>query len=276
MLQRAALRAGEDGGVDPLDEVLVVRQNQAAAGAAQRLVGRGGHDIGVGHRALVLAACDQTGNVRHIDHQHGTVAVGNLGQLLKVDGARVGGRTGHDQLGADLRHLLGQRGVVNAAVLGRDAVGDEVIVFAAHVHGGAVGQMAALRQVHAHDGIAHIQQRKVDGEVGLCAGVGLDIGVLGAEQLAGTVDGDLLDLVHKLAAAVVAMAGVAFRVLVRQHTAHGRHHGGGDDVLAGDQLNVLALASQLTVHGRAQFGVNLFHIADGVDDVLVHTAFPPF
>ena len=275
VFQRAALGAGEDGRVDALDEILVVGQDQAAAGAAQRLVGRGGHNVGVGDRVLVLAACYQTGNVGHIHHQHRAVAVGNLGQLLKVDGAGVGGRTGHNQLGADLRHLLGQRGVVDAAILGRDTVGDEVVVLAAHVHGGAVGQVAALGQIHAHDSVTEVQQRKVNRQVRLCAGVGLHVGVLGTEQLAGAVNSDLFHLVHVLAAAVVAVAGVAFGVFVGQHAAHGRHHGRGDDVLAGDQLNVLALAAQLAVHGRAQFGVIAFHIADGVNDVLVHTAFPP-
>ena len=39
-----------------LDEILVVGQDQAAAGAAQRLVGGGGHHVGVGDRVLVLAA----------------------------------------------------------------------------------------------------------------------------------------------------------------------------------------------------------------------------
>ena len=99
VLQGAALGAGEDGGVDALDDILVVRQNQAAAGAAQRLVGRGGDHVGVGHGALVLAACDKTRNVRHIDHQHRAVAVGDLGQLLKVDGAGIGRCTGDQQLG---------------------------------------------------------------------------------------------------------------------------------------------------------------------------------
>ena len=236
-------------------------------------MGGGGHHVSVGHGVLVLAAGHQTGNVGHIHHQHGAVAVGDLSQLLKVDGAGIGRSTGHDELGAHLGHLFGQGGVVDAAILGGDAVGDEVVVFAAHVHGGAMGQVAALGQVHAHDGIAQVQQRKVNGQVGLCAGVGLHVGVLGTKQLAGAVDGDLLHLIHKLAAAVVAVAGVALGILVGQHTAHSCHHGGGNNVLAGDQLNVLALTAQLAVHGLAQFGVSLLYIANGIDHVLIHTLY---
>jgi hypothetical protein len=42
--------------------------------------------------------------------------------------------------------------------------------------------------------------------VGLRAGMRLHVRVVGAEQLLGAVDRELLDLVHHLAAAVVALA----------------------------------------------------------------------
>ena len=133
-----------------------------------------------------------------------------------------------------------------------------------------MGQVAALGQIHAHDGIAYVEQGKVDGQVGLGAGMGLYVGIPGPEQLAGPADSDVLHLVHILAAAVIAVSGVAFGVLVGQHTAHGGHNGGGDNVLAGDQLNVLALTAQFPLHGSAQFGVGGFHKADGVHHILVH------
>lgn len=47
--ERAALLAGEDRGVELLGELLL-GQDQAGAGAAERLVHGGGHDVGVGHR----------------------------------------------------------------------------------------------------------------------------------------------------------------------------------------------------------------------------------
>src|SRR5699024_6761693 len=128
------------------------------------------------------------------------------------------GSARHQQFGAHLGYLFGQGGVVDETVFVH-AVGDEVVVFTAHVHGGAVGQVAALGQIHAHDGIAHVEQCKVDGQVGLRAGVGLHVGVLRAEQAAGAVNGDLLRLVHIAAAAVIAVAGVTLGVFVGQHAA---------------------------------------------------------
>ena len=67
--------------------------------------------------------------------------------------------------------------------------------------------MAALGKIHAHDGIAQVEQGKVNGQVGLCAGMGLHVGIFGTKQLAGTVNRNLLNLIHKLAAAVIAVAG---------------------------------------------------------------------
>ena len=233
----------------------------------------GGHHIGVGYGALVLTARHQTGNVRHIHHQVCAVAVGDLGQFFKVDGAGVGRSARHQHLGAHLAHLLFQLSVVDHAVCA-DTVGDEVVVFTGHIHRGTMGQVTALRKVHAHNGIAQLQQGKIHGKVGLCAGMGLDVGILCPEQLAGAPDGNILHLVHIDAAAVVALAGQTLGVLVGQHAAHGCHHGGRNDILAGDQFNILALTGQFPLHGCAQFRVGCIDHADGVHHILVHFTCP--
>lgn len=69
MLERAALCAGEDGLVKLLCQFLIVRQDDAAARTAQRLVRGGGDDIRVGNRTLVQTGSHQTGNVRHVNEQ---------------------------------------------------------------------------------------------------------------------------------------------------------------------------------------------------------------
>ena len=273
VLQRAALGAGEDGGVDALGQHGIIGQDEAAAGAAQGLVGGGGHDVGIRHRALVHPAGHEARDVGHIHHQEGPVSVGDLSQLFEVDGTGVGRSACHDHPGTDLFDLLFQLGIVDAAIFA-DAVGDEVVVLAGHIHRRAVGQMTALRQVHAHNGIAQIEQGEVDSQIGLCAGVGLDVGVLCAEQLAGALDGDVLHLIHIDAAAVVTLAGQALGVLVGEHTAHGSHDGGRDDVLAGNELDVLALTGQLPVHGSPQFRVYGIDQADGIHHFFVHFSYP--
>ena len=59
-----------------------------------------------------------------------------------------------------------------------DTVGDEVVVFTGHIHRGTMGQVTALRKVHAHNGIAQLQQGKIHGKVGLCTGMRLYVDVL--------------------------------------------------------------------------------------------------
>ena len=99
---------------------------------------------------------------------------------------------------------------------------------------------------------------EVGDHVGLGAGVGLDVDVLGAgEEGQGPLLGEPLGDVHVLAAAVVALAGQALGVLVGEPAALGLHHGGPDVVLAGDQLDLVALAAALPSHRLPELGIDL-------------------
>ena len=129
--------------------------------------------------------------------------------------------------------------------------------------------MAAVAEIHAEDGVARLEQREVHGDIGLGAGVGLDVGVLGAEELFRPLDGEGLDLVHVLASAVVARAGIALGVLVGQMAAHGLHDGGRHKVLRGDQLDMVTLALKLAHHG----GVDLRVLS--LDGLIAHKGVPP-
>ena len=52
--------------------------------------------------------------------------------------------------------------------------------------------MAALVEAHAEDGVARLEDGQVGGQVGVGARVGLHVGVLGPEQLAGPAPGQVL------------------------------------------------------------------------------------
>ena len=117
--------------------------------------------------------------------------------------------------------------------------------------------MPALVQPHSQDGVAGLQERREDGDVGRRARVRLDVGVVRAEQLLGPVDGELLHDVHILAAAVVALAGVALGVLVGQHRPLRFEHGAGDDVLRRDQFQLVVLPAFLFLDGGIDLRVGL-------------------
>ena len=78
-----------------------------------------------------------------------------------------------------------------------------------------------------------------------------------AEQGLDPIDGQLLDDVDVLAAAVVAASRIALGVLVGQHRALGLHHRDRSEVLRGDHLQRSLLAPQLRADGRMHLGVRL-------------------
>jgi hypothetical protein len=144
---------------------------------------------------------------------------------------------------------------VDALVAGRHPVGDEVVQPAAGVDRRAVGQVPSLVEPQAEDRVAQLEQRHVHRHVGVGAGVGLDVGPLGPEQLAGPGPSQVLHLVDDLVAAVVALGRVALAVLVGEDRARGAQDGGRGEVLAGDELEGGVLALELPVDQAEQLVV---------------------
>src|SRR5215471_20790384 len=85
----------------------------------------------------------------------------------------------------------------------------------------------------------------------------LHVGELRIEQLLGPVDRELFGDVDTLAAAVVALAGIAFRVLVGELRTLRRHDRRTRVILGGDQLDVGFLAVVLATDGLPELGVRL-------------------
>ena len=144
--------------------------------------------------------------------------------------------------------------VVDQPGSGVQAVLHGVVQLAGGGHLGAVGEMAAVGQAHAEDGVAGVEQRQVHRGVGRGTGMRLDVGVVGAEQLPGAVDGQLLDLVDVFAAAVVALARIALGIFVGQ-AALRLHDPLAGVVLRGDQFEMVFLAGLFGVHRGEQFVV---------------------
>ncbi len=255
MLQRAALLAGEHGAVD-LAGVLFLGEDDAAARAAEGLVRGGGDDVGVRHRVGVQPGGHEAGEVRHIHHQVCVHEVGDAAELGEVELAGVGGPAGDNQFGAVLQGQRFDFGHVYPEVRFTDVVRDHVVELAGEVDAHAVGEVAAVRQVQAHDGVARVQQREHGRGVGLCTGVRLDVCEFRTEQGLDPVDGQLLHDVNVLAAAIVALARVALGVLVGQDRPLRLHDGGRGEILRGDHFQRRLLAAQLIVNGLLDLGID--------------------
>ena len=262
---------------------LGLAQHHAAAWAAQRLVGGRGGDVSVRHRVEVAGedlAGHEPGEVRHVDQQHGPDLVGDLAHRGEVDLAGIGGVAGDQHQGLELASGGGHGVVVEQLGLGVGAVRRLVEHLAADVRAEPVGEVAAGVERHAEGaliaersaqllpvGVAEVvdvldtvfgqgggldplrQNRPEGNEVGVDARVRLHVGVGRAEQGLGVVRRGLLDGVDVLATGVEPVTDGAFGVLVGHPGAHRQQRGGRRVVLAGDQLERLALVVQLRSDG---------------------------
>ena len=181
-------------------------------------------------------------------------AVRDLTESLEVDEARIGARSGKDEARLVLLSKLGDLVVVDEAGVLVHGVRHDVEVLARNVDRAAVREVPAVRKAHAEHGVARLKQREESRKIGVRAAVSLHVGVLGAEQLFGAVDRECLDDVDVFAAAVISFAGIALGILVGEMGAHCRHDSRRDDVLAGDELNVVLLSPELVFHCGAELG----------------------
>ena len=75
-------------------------------------------------------------------------------------------------------------------------------------------QVAAVGEVQSHELVTGVEHCEEYGCVGLRTRVGLHVGPFGTEYLLDALDGEQFALVHHLATAVVAFAGIALGVLI--------------------------------------------------------------
>ena len=213
--------------------------------AGKRLVARRRDEIAVGHRARVQAGRDEAGEVRHVAHQERADLVCDLAEAVGLDCAWIRGAAAHDQLRLHLLRAREHLVVVDLHRLARDAVVVELVELPGEVDLQPVRQVAAVVEREAEHAVARLEDREVDGHVGLRARVRLHVRVLGAEQLLRARARELLDLVDDLAASVVALARIPLGVLVRRHRPDRLEHRRPREVLGRDQLDLPALPVEL-------------------------------
>ena len=206
--------------------VLGAAEDAAAAGAAERLVGRERHDVRVGNRARVRASGDETRDVSRVEDQDGAHLVADGAEDRGVDDAGVCGGAGEHQLGPVLAREIADLVVVEAFVARRDAVSDTLVKLAADVHRLPVRQVAPLVEAHAHERVARLQEGQADREVGVGPRVRLHVRVVRSEQRLGALTRQVFRLVDDVVAAVITLARVTLGVLVREDgTGRGQHRG---------------------------------------------------
>ena len=153
MHERAALRSRENGAVYLLFK-LVLAEDYGPSRTSEGLMGGAGDDIGIRHGARVHARCDKAADVRHVDHEVCADLIGYLTHLGKVNEAGICACTCNYELGLTLAGYLHRLFIVDALGLGVNAVKMSVKVFAGNGGFRAVGQVTAVTEIHAKDGVA--------------------------------------------------------------------------------------------------------------------------
>src|SRR6266496_1956536 len=136
----------------------------------------------------------------------------DFGDALKIDHPRIGTCPGDDHFRLVLVGQPLDFVVVDALVFFAHAVGHEFVHTAGKVQRMSVGQVTTMRKVHAQHGVPRLERGHVDGHVCGSTRMGLHVGVFRAKQFFGAVDGQLLDLVGELAAAVITLSRIALRI----------------------------------------------------------------
>ena len=213
--------------------------------------------MGMWQRRGIDACSDEAGDVRHIDPEPGADLVGDLAHARPIHHSRIGREPADQHLRLVLQRLLLHGVVVDQAGGLVEAVGNDVVVLAREIGRMPVGQVTAVIEAHAHDGVAGLGQRHEHGGIGLRTRVRLHVGVFAVEQLTGAGNGQLLGDVDMLAAAVVALGRVAFGVLVGEDRALRRHYGRAGIVFRGDELDVCFLPTSFVGDCTRDFRIEL-------------------
>ena len=253
--ERTALTSREYFAIKLGGDFRIVAENQPAARSAQGLVRGGGDHMRVREWTGMNAGCNQTSDVRDVRHQVGADRISNSAETCEIDHARVRAVSTDDEL-----RLGFQRDLLNGVVikqLGRwiEPVLGDLVEGAAEVWLEAVAQVTTALDWQAEDQITWIKECHERRDVGVGAAVRLHVGEPTLEELLGALAGDVFDLVVKLTAAVIALAGVALGVLVGQPTAGRVHHGGRDMIFAGDEFKRARLTVGFLGHERSDVGI---------------------
>ena len=152
--------------------------------------------------------------MRHVNHQDSTHLISNLAHAGIVPLAAVSRTATDDELRFVLKSELFHFIIIHASCLFLQVITDRLVDNAAGVDEGAVAEVAAMVEVQAHEGIARIEASQEDGRVSLSARVRLHVSILGSEKLADAVDSELLNFVHHLTSAIIALARITFGIFV--------------------------------------------------------------
>jgi hypothetical protein len=193
------------------------------------------------------SARDQSREVRHVDQIERANFVRNLAHAGEIDDPRISAAAANNQLRALRRGDLFQIVVIDRLRFPGHAVRNDLVSLAGKIQRMPMREVAAMSQIQAKNRVAGLQHRRVSGLIGLRSGVRLHVGMFRAKKFLDPLARQIFDHVGKLASAVIALAGIPFRILVGEHGPGSFEHSLADKVFRSDQLQPFMLAANFVV-----------------------------
>src|SRR5271157_1142458 len=187
-------------------------------------------------------AGDKPGEVRHVHQVDRAHLVGNLPHAREIDESGIGAAAANDELRPLALGDALQIVVVDGLGFLGYAVGNDLVGLAGKVQRMSVTEVTAVREIQAEYRVSRLDDRGIGGHVGGRSRMWLHVGVLRPKQLLGAIARQVLDHIGEFASAVIALAGIAFGVLVGEDRACRFKHGFAHKVFRGDQLQAFVLA----------------------------------
>ena len=244
VLQRPSLLTREHRRIDPLGELLPA-QNHPAPPAADRLMNRGRHDVGVRHRTRMQPRRDQAGEMRHIDDQIRADVVRDRAKPLEIEHTRIRRPAGQNHMRAALVRDPLDLVHIDQARLPIHVIRRDLIKTPRNVDRHPMGQMTTVGQLEPHHRVPRLKQRVIHRRVRLRPRMRLHIRALSPEQLDRALDRQPLGHIDVLAPAVVTLTRIPLRVLIRQHRPLTLQHRRRNEILRRDHLQRPLLTLEL-------------------------------
>ena len=166
------------------------------------------------HRVVEETGSNKTCRVSHIEHEDCADFVGNLANASIIPLARIGACTADDEL-----RTLTTCNLLHHIIVDEIGIGSYVVFYrleheAGEIHRRTVRKVTSVREVETHKLVARLEHSHENSHISLCSRVGLYISPLSAKNLLEALDSDGFCLIDYLAAAIVAVTGIALGILV--------------------------------------------------------------
>ena len=106
---------------------------------------------------------------------------------------------------------------VDTFTLSVDPIGNEIKKLPGKIDRTAMGQMPTMGKIHTEHLVAWFKRGEIDCHICLAAGMRLDIGVFGAKEFLGPVDGEILHRIGILTTTIITLGRIAFGIFVGEN-----------------------------------------------------------